>query len=97
MQNYGKFKGTVSYASLNAHRFEDLSRRDDMWSFFFIILEFLGAKLPWRSSSDNLTFEQVKESKMRSLENLNLELFATGAMANSINEVRAIFNAIDGL
>ncbi len=54
-----RFKGTISYASLNAHHFEDLSRRDDMWSFFFIVLEYFGVKLPWRHSDDNLSFEQV--------------------------------------
>ena len=55
-----------------------------MWSFFFIVLEFLGAKLPWRSSSDNSTFEQVKESKLRCFEDpaADLELFNNGAIAS---------------
>ncbi len=43
------FRGTVSYASINAHLKEDLARRDDMWSYFFIIMEFLDEALPWKN------------------------------------------------
>jgi hypothetical protein len=28
---------------------QELSRRDDLWSFFFMLLEKLGQQLPWRS------------------------------------------------
>lgn len=37
-----EFRGTIPYASLSSHFKKDLSRRDDLWSFFFIMLEFLG-------------------------------------------------------
>ena len=43
------FRGTITYASLNAHNKVDLSRRDDLWSFYFVILDFLGEELPWRT------------------------------------------------
>ena len=43
------FRGTIIYASLNAHYKKDLSRRDDLWSFYFVILEFLNAHLPWKA------------------------------------------------
>ena len=42
------FRGTVSFASLNAHNNIDLSRRDDLWSLYFVILDFLNEKLRWR-------------------------------------------------
>lgn len=29
------FRGTISFASLNAHLEKELSRRDDLWSWFF--------------------------------------------------------------
>ena len=35
------FRGTVSFASLNAHNWIDLGRRDDLWSWFFVLLDFL--------------------------------------------------------
>ena len=43
------FRGTITYASLNAHNKIDLSRRDDLWSFYFVLLDFLGEELPWRT------------------------------------------------
>jgi len=42
------FRGTVSFASLNAHNNIDLARRDDIWSFYFTMLDFLNEKLEWR-------------------------------------------------
>ncbi len=42
------FRGTVSFASLNAHNGVDLSRRDDLWSFYITMLDFLNEKLEWR-------------------------------------------------
>jgi tau tubulin kinase len=60
------FRGTITYASLNAHNkivilsnlyndylLQDLSRRDDLWSFYFVILDFLNEQLPWRNCKDN--------------------------------------------
>ena len=31
---------------------KDLSRCDDMWSFYFIILVFLNAEIPWKNYSN---------------------------------------------
>jgi len=42
----------VSFASLNAHNNIDLSRRDDLWSLYFVILDFLNEKLKWREQKD---------------------------------------------
>lgn len=44
------FRGTIPYASINAHLKQELSRRDDIWSFFFVILEFLDQPLVWKQS-----------------------------------------------
>lgn len=46
------FRGTVSFASLNAHNNIDLARRDDLWSFYFTMLDFLNEKLEWREQRD---------------------------------------------
>ncbi len=40
-RSFAEFRGTVPYASLTAHNNNDLGRRDDLWSFYFVILEFL--------------------------------------------------------
>lgn len=51
MRPNADFRGTIAYASLNAHLKIDLSRRDDMWSFYFVILDFLNIKIPWRNNN----------------------------------------------
>lgn len=50
MRKNADFRGTITYASLNAHLKIDLSRRDDLWSLYFVILDFLNENLPWRNS-----------------------------------------------
>jgi len=42
------FRGTIPYASLSAHFKCELGRKDDLWSFFFILLEFLGETPSWK-------------------------------------------------
>ena len=42
------FRGTVRYASLTAHRSQEMGRGDDLWSLFYIFLEFMGFQLPWK-------------------------------------------------
>lgn len=36
------------YASLNAHRKLEQSRRDDLWSLLYVIVELIYGTLPWR-------------------------------------------------
>eukprot|EP00347_Sterkiella_histriomuscorum_P000904 403374077 len=52
------FRGTIPYASVNAHLKKDLGRRDDMWGFFYMMLEFLEEPLIWKS---RIKYRQVKE------------------------------------
>ena len=42
------FRGSTTYASLNAHKDEDLGRRDDIWSWFYMVVEMIEGTLPWR-------------------------------------------------
>ena len=39
INNNTGFIGTLKYASLSSHNKEELSRKDDLWSFFFMLLE----------------------------------------------------------
>ncbi len=55
------FRGTITYASLNAHNKVDLARRDDMWSFYFVILDFLNEDLPWRTCKTSSDLASVKD------------------------------------
>ena len=42
------FRGTVRYASINAHFSKDLGRHDDLWSVFYMLVELSTGQLPWR-------------------------------------------------
>lgn len=42
------FRGSSTYASINAHLESDLGRRDDLWSWFYMTVESLEGTLPWR-------------------------------------------------
>jgi tau tubulin kinase len=54
------FRGTITYASLNAHLKKDLSTRDDLWSFYFVILDFLNVELPWKAIQDKDEVSDIK-------------------------------------
>uniref|UniRef100_A0A0N4ZWU1 Protein kinase domain-containing protein n=1 Tax=Parastrongyloides trichosuri TaxID=131310 RepID=A0A0N4ZWU1_PARTI len=60
-RNFCSFRGTVRYASLNAHKKKDLSRADDLWSTYYIAVENMLSKLPWRSATDRDEVGQMKQ------------------------------------
>ena len=82
------FRGTLTYASLNAHYKKDLSRRDDLWSFFFMILDLINENLPWRNCKDDK--EEIKKMKERCLSKPEEYLFLT--TSKSKIELYHIFN-----
>eukprot|EP00002_Diphylleia_rotans_P038516 TRINITY_DN8787_c0_g1_i2.p1 TRINITY_DN8787_c0_g1~~TRINITY_DN8787_c0_g1_i2.p1 ORF type:complete len:435 (-),score=92.40 TRINITY_DN8787_c0_g1_i2:122-1426(-) len=54
------FRGTSRYASLNSHDSQELSRRDDLWSFFYMMMEFITGGLPWRRLKDKNQIGEMK-------------------------------------
>jgi serine/threonine protein kinase len=46
------FRGTRAYASRYAHMSHDLSRRDDLISWFYLTFELIVGPLPWRQCPD---------------------------------------------
>uniref|UniRef100_A0A094ZVD9 Tau-tubulin kinase 1 n=1 Tax=Schistosoma haematobium TaxID=6185 RepID=A0A094ZVD9_SCHHA len=54
------FRGTVRYASINAHAHQDLARRDDLWSLVYMFIEFVCGQLPWRRIRDKELVGQMK-------------------------------------
>ncbi|KAI0978736.1 hypothetical protein GJ496_011406 [Pomphorhynchus laevis] len=55
------FRGTVRYASLNAHNNKEMGRHDDLWSMFYMLVEFVAASLPWRKIKDKEIVGKMKE------------------------------------
>lgn len=56
------FRGTKPYASKYAHAGKDLSRRDDIISWFYLSTELIIGYLPWRSIEDKHTVLALKEN-----------------------------------
>ncbi|KAM9708030.1 tau-tubulin kinase 2 isoform 2-T3 [Menidia menidia] len=56
------FRGTVRYASVNAHKNKEMGRHDDLWSLFYMLVEFLVGQLPWRKIKDKEHVGKLKES-----------------------------------
>uniref|UniRef100_T1GBV2 Protein kinase domain-containing protein n=1 Tax=Megaselia scalaris TaxID=36166 RepID=T1GBV2_MEGSC len=55
------FRGTVRYASTNAHRNREMGRHDDLWSLFYMLVEFVNGQLPWRKIKDKEQVGLMKE------------------------------------
>ncbi|XP_006824479.1 uncharacterized protein LOC102806847 [Saccoglossus kowalevskii] len=56
------FRGTVRYASVNAHRNREMGRHDDLWSLFYMLVEFVAGQLPWRKIKDKEHVGTLKET-----------------------------------
>ncbi|CAF4394704.1 unnamed protein product, partial [Adineta steineri] len=49
-------------ASVNAHNNRELGRHDDLWSFFYMLIEFLIGSLPWSKIKDKESVGHIKET-----------------------------------
>ncbi|CAF0887000.1 unnamed protein product, partial [Didymodactylos carnosus] len=56
------FRGTIRYASINAHNSRELGRHDDLWSFFYMLVEFIVGSLPWSKIKDKDSVGRMKET-----------------------------------
>ncbi|XP_037079756.1 uncharacterized protein LOC119100747 [Pollicipes pollicipes] len=55
------FRGTVRYAAINAHKNKEMGRQDDLWSLFYMMVEFVNGSLPWRKIKDKEQVGIMKE------------------------------------
>ena len=56
------FRGTVRYASINAHQSKDLGRHDDLWSVFYLLIELVNGELPWKKIRDKEKAGKFKQN-----------------------------------
>jgi len=61
-RNASGFRGTARYASINSHLSKDLGRCDDLWSLFYVLIEFAKGSLPWRRLKEK---DQIGEMKIQ--------------------------------
>ncbi|KAI6240676.1 Tau-tubulin kinase 1 [Aphelenchoides fujianensis] len=55
------FRGTVRYAAVSAHKNKEMGRQDDLWSLFYMLVEFLQGSLPWRRIKDKDEVGRMKD------------------------------------
>jgi len=58
------FRGTARYASVNSHQCKELAPRDDLWSVFYMMVEFATGTLPWRNQRDRDKVGEIKQKYM---------------------------------
>ncbi|KAK8878337.1 hypothetical protein M9Y10_005104 [Tritrichomonas musculus] len=56
------FIGTVRYSSIHAQNNEELSRRDDLISWFYSMIEMAKSKTPWPGNDNKKLAKQLKKS-----------------------------------
>lgn len=56
------FRGTVRYASVNAHLGQELGRHDDLWSVLYSLIELSNGELPWKHVHDKDDTGKIKLS-----------------------------------
>ncbi|EAY06068.1 CK1 family protein kinase [Trichomonas vaginalis G3] len=54
------FTGTCRYASVHAHNYNELGRRDDIISWLYTIVELADSRLPWPGTKDRVATRQMK-------------------------------------
>ncbi|TKR76810.1 hypothetical protein L596_017890 [Steinernema carpocapsae] len=76
------WRGTTRYGSLQAHRKQDLGRRDDMESWLYMLIEISKGHLPWRMVTDR---HKVYECKLACREDFRAALF--GSLPKQFDEL----------
>ena len=71
-----------------------MSRRDDLWSWYFVALDFLGEELEWRTSKHN-NIDDVKLIKAKCIAEPEKYLWKT--TTREMTEMKDIFNDISKL
>ncbi|WAR18408.1 LOW QUALITY PROTEIN: ASATR-like protein [Mya arenaria] len=80
------FRGTVRYASVNAHKNKEMGRHDDLWSLFYMLVEFVSGQLPWRKVKDKEQVGIMKEKYDNAL-----------LLKNMPSEFRELLNHLNSL
>lgn len=67
--NTSNLIGSITYASINAHKFVELSRRDDLESLGYMLIYFYIGELPWQSMLETIyihtEIQKIKKEFMK--------------------------------
>lgn len=59
--------GSINYASINSHLTNELSRRDDLESIFYMLYYFYVGFLPWSNLTDTNQIIELKRNILNSV------------------------------
>lgn len=88
-----KLIGTIRYTSINSHKGNELSRRDDLECIGYVLIYFLKGKLPWQGIGTKLTKEEKYNLIMESKINTTIDDLCIGIP----NEFKTYMNYIKEL
>lgn len=54
-----EFRGTSMYASLSSHRRQELGPKDDLWSWFYLVMDLMRGELPWAADAQQKNRQTV--------------------------------------
>jgi len=80
MKKTSNLIGSLMYASINAHDYIELSRRDDLESLFYMLIYFCCGSLEWQNVNNldtNATSEKnqlIKQMKIKMIETPNINI-----------------------
>jgi casein kinase I family protein HRR25 len=66
MKKTSNIIGSLTYASINTHKFMEQSRRDDLESLGYMLVCFFMGKLPWHELNKNNLILEMKEKMTHS-------------------------------
>ena len=90
--NRRKIIGTARYASINALRGYELSRRDDLESIGYVLIYFLKGKLPWQGIE-----AKTKEQKYKKILQKKIEISTKELCENLPEEMEIILEYVKNL
>ncbi|EPB77567.1 hypothetical protein ANCCEY_03325 [Ancylostoma ceylanicum] len=85
------FRGTPRYAAIASHLGKEHCRKDDIESWFYMLVDFTNAKLPWKGTTD---IKDVGKIKMDSRQE---PLLSEMMMLCPMEEYKQVLDHIDGL
>ncbi|WPT10851.1 Putative serine/threonine-protein kinase [Picochlorum sp. SENEW3] len=93
------FRGTTGYASINAHDQRDLSWRDDLWSWFYTVVELLQGTLPWKGHRHDESFNAadgpVAQRKRACIKAPELLVPSTAAYFSQIEDINHYLSKLE--
>jgi len=60
-----RWVGSRRYMSINTHQRKDQGRRDDLWSFLYVLIEFFTGTLPWAHLRGIQNLDNVRDMKIQ--------------------------------